>query len=395
MNYKILLMLPMVILGCLAAQTANAGFGLTPTSISADYLMRGSVVEKDILLGRNADDAKVPLQIKMTLADEALRSWIVVDKGETFTMPAGAISQPVKITLKVPQDAALGKYATKVFFTAFPASSAPSQAIGATVVTAATFDIKVEVIDKQISRFEARELHFPKIEEGQPVLVTMMLDNTGNVSVKPSKVVLELGRDKNILDKKFETNETTSVEPFTSALTTLKFDTKLSAGNYYSKVTVYQGDKVVAEKAGLVEMLKKDSLYRGESQNIYLVRDSIKLGDTAVVVGSFKNTGDQPVSPRMVVKIFDGSKLILEQATEPKEVTARQIQDFRITLKPTQLGKYTVKAYFEYQGKVTQDVTMSVNVSLAAKHWVMIGAAVFIAVLLLIGILMMLKKGRK
>ena len=87
---------------------ANAGFGISPPYVKSDRLIPGSYYEQKITLLRSAADEN--LQAVISIEAPEIASWISIDKGEQFDLPAGKLQVPMIVRVDVPDNAEIDNY---------------------------------------------------------------------------------------------------------------------------------------------------------------------------------------------------------------------------------------------------------------------------------------------
>lgn len=171
---------------------AQAGFGISPSGLRITEALRGTSIEKSIVLSRN--NPKEDLLIEAKLAGE-IADWILLERGSRFTYPAGKKQFPVQVTINIPRTAANGDYQGKITFTGFPASACDeSGCTGSSVgiATGAVADLRVSVTDKEIKSFRVLGIQVDKARANEKLGLILFLENNGNVDIQPDHIIVDI-----------------------------------------------------------------------------------------------------------------------------------------------------------------------------------------------------------
>lgn len=247
---------------------AHAGFGITPPYVRNTSLVRNSTYEQQILLVRGNPD--VPLVAQVTIDAPEIQDWIEIVQGNPVPMPKGEQKVPMTVRVKVPSDAEFKNYQGKIRIRTAPddnqvTSGAVSISLGAQV------DIDLTVIDKEIEDFRVRKIDVSDLNEGHKlgwlyfpgkVKFTMLLENTGNVDVAPSKVEFKIYDFSGnvLLEETRDKRRNKKVAPYATDSVTVDIPTRLPAGNYIARFAIYNGEEVKQEGEVSLSILKYGTL---------------------------------------------------------------------------------------------------------------------------------------
>ena len=234
----------------LGADTALAGFGITPPYVRNDALTQGSEFTQEILLVRG--DPIEDLRANVTINVPGIHDWFSVDRGFEFVLPKGQQQVPIQITVTVPEDAPYETYKGNI---RIRTSSLDENLSGVSIALGAQVDVDLTISDS-IYDFEVKRVEITELEEGFkkwwldfPGRVTfwMHIENVGNVDAAPTKVEFEVydKKDKGrevILEKIVNTNEIEKVAPFDTKKVAAHLPTQLKAGSYSVTYRVFKGD---------------------------------------------------------------------------------------------------------------------------------------------------------
>lgn len=239
----------------IALPFAEAGFGITPPYVSNTSLTRNSVYEQQILLVRG--DPNVAQRAEVVLDAPGFESWIEIIEGNNIALPRGEQKVPMTVRVTVPKDAAFKNYEGAIRIRTLPedgqvSSGAVSISLGARV------DISLSVIDKQIKDFRVRRVSVQDLNEGSKLFwlffpgkirFTMLLENTGNVDIAPSRVEFRI-YDRTgtaLLEETKNLNRIKRVAPYATEEVVAEIPTRLPDGSYIARYRVFNGDEVKQE----------------------------------------------------------------------------------------------------------------------------------------------------
>lgn len=233
----------------------EAGFGITPPYVKNTSLIRNSTYEQQILMVRS--DPNEAQKAEVTIDAPEIASWIQIVEGEAISLPRGEQKVPMTVRITVPKDAEFKNYEGSIRIRTVPedgqvAAGAVSISLGALI------DIELSVIDKEIKDFRVRKISVGELNEGHKfawlffpgkVRLDMMIENTGNIDVSPSKVDLRIYErtGKVLLEETKNVGRITKIKPYGTETITAEVPTRLPAGSYVARYRVYNDDEVKQE----------------------------------------------------------------------------------------------------------------------------------------------------
>ena len=239
----------------LGIEIAQAGFGITPPYVRNTSLTRNSTYEQQILLVRGNPD--IPLKAEITLDAPEIQDWIEIVEGKTVTLPRGEQKVPITVRVKVPKDAKFAEYSGVMRIKTLPddsqvAAGAVSISLGAQV------DINLTVIDKEIKDFRVRKISVSDLNEGRKlawlyfpgkIKFGMLLENTGNVDISPSKVEFRIFNFSGdlLVEETKNKGKIKKIAPYATEEVIAEIPTKLPAGNYIAKYKIFNDTEVKQE----------------------------------------------------------------------------------------------------------------------------------------------------
>jgi len=241
------------------AVPAEAGFGVSPPTIRNRQLTPGSTFKKEIRLLRSLSDGDLLAQIKIDAPE--IDSWISIDKGEEFLLPKGELQVPMLVSFNIPKDAELGDYTGHINVRVIPTEDEKKG--GVAIALGARIDIDLSLTNVSFADFLVRVVAVPDFERlGPPwnwkvwrslyeklfykIKVVLDIENKGNIAIAPSKVTIDVyDISKKKLLQTSEDKSLKKIDSFSRDKIEALFPTKLSVGQYWSKVRIYKGSQVV------------------------------------------------------------------------------------------------------------------------------------------------------
>jgi hypothetical protein len=254
-NFVVLALLIPVFFMSTGINEVLAGFGITPPYVRNTSLTRNSTYEQQILLVRS--DTKVAQKAEISIDAPEIQDWIVVLEGDEIKMPVGTQKVPMTVRVTVPSDAAFKDYKGAIRIRTLPDNDqvtpgAVSISLGARV------DIDLSVIDRQIKDFRVRRIAAEDLNEGHKlawlffpgkIQFDMMIENTGNVNIAPSKVEFRIfdRSGRVLLEETTNLGKLKQVRPYETDTVTAHLPTRLPAGGYVARYRIYNDEEVKQE----------------------------------------------------------------------------------------------------------------------------------------------------
>ncbi|MCD5381105.1 MAG: hypothetical protein LR008_00845 [Candidatus Pacebacteria bacterium] len=232
-----------------------AGFGITPPYVRNSSLTRNSVYEQQILLVRG--DANVAQKAEVSIDAPEIEGWLYLVEGQEIIMEKGVQKVPMTVRVTVPDDADFGDYRGKIRIRTLPADG--EVAAGAVSISlGALVDVYLSVIDREIRDFRVRRISAADLNEGSKVgwlffpgkiNFSMLIENTGNVDISPSKVEFSIfdRTGKILLEETKNIGKIEKVLPYGTETVTAEIPTRLPAGSYIARYTVYNDEDIKQE----------------------------------------------------------------------------------------------------------------------------------------------------
>lgn len=247
-------LLPMVFLS-LGVDQLHAGFGITPPYVRNTSLTRNAIYEQQILLVRG--DPSTDQIAEISIDAPELAGWVEIVGGNQIELPVGLQKVPMTVQVRVPSDAEYKDYSGAIRIRTVPAGDTLAKG-SVNISLGARVDIDLTVIDKRIEDFRVRKISLNDLNEGSKVAwlffpgrirFDMLLENTGNVDISPSKVDFKI-YDKTGAVQLEETTNIGSIDtiaPYDTDTVTAELPTRLPAGSYIARYRIYNGEDLKQE----------------------------------------------------------------------------------------------------------------------------------------------------
>lgn len=236
-------------------QVVEAGFGITPPYVRNTSLTRNSIYEQQILMVRgNPDTGQIA---EVTLDAPEIDGWIEIVEGNRVPLPKGIQKVPLTVRVTVPGNADFKDYNGLIRIRTVPDTD--SVAAGAVSISlGARIDVNLSIIDRVIEDFRVRRISVSDLNEGSKVAwlyfpgkisFAMLLENTGNVNVSPSKVELRIFNraGDTLLEETTHIGRINKIAPYATEEVVASIPTRLPAGSYVARYRIFNGDDVKQE----------------------------------------------------------------------------------------------------------------------------------------------------
>lgn len=234
---------------------ASASFGITPPYVRNTSLTRNSTYEQQILLVRG--DPNTPLNAQIIVDAPEIQDWIEIVEGNSILLPRGEQKVPMTVRIKVPSDAKYQEYEGKIRIRTQATDDQVAEGV-VSISLGAQVDISLNVIDRVIEDFRVKKIDVSDLDAGHKlgwlyfpgkIQFKMSLENTGNVNIAPSDVQFRI-YDRSgavLLEETHHTNRLKKIAPYLNDEITAFLPTKLPAGSYMARYTIFNNDEIKQE----------------------------------------------------------------------------------------------------------------------------------------------------
>jgi len=231
-----------------AGNIAQAGFGISPPYINNPNLLRGSHYEEKIFLLRGESDEDIQATAALYAPDSPeILDWISIDKGTSFILPKGINQFPIVISVDVPENAKYKDY--KGYIDVRSEATQNEKEAGVSIMLGARIQIALEVSDRPVPDFKVNAVDILTVAECCSLEYFMMIENTGNVEARPTKVQLrvyhEYEKERLLHVTEVDDKDLAWVKTNQTKEVIAKFPLKLKPGQYWGEAHVFRGNQVL------------------------------------------------------------------------------------------------------------------------------------------------------
>lgn len=331
-----------------------AGIAVGPSSLAIDNALRGGSFERSLTIF-NPSDTGFDVVLK---TEGSAKDWIkfsAIDGSEeiqkVYAPKKGQI--PVLMRVKVPDDAANGRYTAKVIVETVPGEKVPGS-VG--TILQATSTLEITVTDVERVSGEVMSIVVRDTEVDIPLGIEVGFKNTGNVVATPA-ITAVISRDGTVIDTISEAK--TPVSPTITERIVVHWPNEgLAAGTYQVDVTVSLRDAILAEEGRTFEILPLGSLTRQGELTDLGYEGALTVGRPIKITGLFKNSGSIATRARLSGEVYRGGSLV--DVISGDEMTIQVFSENPLTAyyTPKEPGEYTMKTCAVFEGKTTDSKDM-------------------------------------
>ena len=352
---RVTMVVAVVLAAAIVCQPVSAaGIAVGPSSQTIENALRGGSFERSLTIF-NPSDMGFDVVLK---TEGSAKDWIkfsAIDGSEeiqkVYAPKKGQI--PVLLRVKVPDDAANGRYTAKVVVETVPGEKVPGS-VG--MVLQATSALEITVTDVEKVSGEVTSIVVRDTEVDIPLGVEVGFKNTGNVVVTP-EITAVISRDGTVIDTISEAK--TPVRPtFTERIVVHWPNEGLAAGTYQADVTVSLRGAVLAEEGRTFAILPLGSLTRQGELTDLGYEGALTVGKPIKITGLFKNSGSIATRARLSGEVYRGGSLV--DVISGDEMTVLVFSENPLTAyyTPKEPGEYTMKTCAVFEGKTTDSKDM-------------------------------------
>ncbi|GLI47715.1 hypothetical protein [Methanoculleus bourgensis] len=331
-----------------------AGIAVGPSSLAIDNALRGGSFERSLTIF-NPSDTGFDVVLK---TEGSAKDWIkfsAIDGSKeiqkVYAPKKGQI--PVLMRVKVPDDAANGRYTAKVIVETVPGEKVPGS-VG--TILQATSTLEITVTDVERVSGEVMSIVVRDTEVDIPLGIEVGFKNTGNVVATPA-ITAVISRDGTVIDTISEAK--TPVSPTITERIVVHWPNEgLAAGTYQVDVTVSLRDAILAEEGRTFEILPLGSLTRQGELTDLDYEGALTVGRPIKITGLFKNSGSIATRARLSGEVYRGGSLV--DVISGDEMTIQVFSENPLTAyyTPKEPGEYTMKTCAVFEGKTTDSKDM-------------------------------------
>ncbi len=359
--------------------SSAANIGVSPAGINFQNVLRSGYAQRPITL---TIDSEISTEVEFETYGN-ISDWI------NFTSKTLSVSKgnPLQIIISVspPSDVPNGNYTG--FLRIKSSRLGDSKEGHATGLVLPTLDVYIvtEITDQEIQQCEASNLKISNAEQGEDVILTLDMENRGNIKISP-KISLDIWDQSS-------TNLIAQKEFFPSQITPTKQgqflfkipSTDLDIGQYWVEISV---PDCYSSQILTFDILEEGSLYAAGTLQKIIVEPWADIDDIVPITAIFQNTGEKPLEARFIGKIMHENKVIqLLESDEPIFVPLSEQSNFQFYFTPQKEGKYIISGRIFYDNKQSYEQSAILNVNPKNSITQILKTASYIFLILIISIL--------
>jgi len=348
------------VLALIAAGSVDAvSIGAGPSTIDFGKLVKGGYAESQVTVSTSGDE-----ELTCTVEYEGdIKDWLTTDKGNQFTIAPNSRAN-IKLIVQPPANAANGRYEGALYIKAAPTSTIEG---GTGLVVGAGVKIKIvaEISGDEVVSYKLKSASVSNTETGYPIKFTTIIQNTGNVKVKPT-VKIDIYDVSGTL-KKSQTQSKDDILPTVESTTAIEIPSDgLDVARYTAKITLGNEEQTLT-----FNILDKGTLaLKGVLKTVQLNKIWAEVGETVKISGSVENTGEVliqgaklNVEVYMIDERYQTEKLVKTFTSEENlDVPVGQTIDLVAYFTPSTAGRYNIQGTVTYAAKKTPPKTTILNV---------------------------------
>lgn len=367
--------------------------GISPSELILDKLPSDFEYKATVTVSRG--NPAVSVDADVTLTGPAAK-YISLPEGTKIVLEKGIQQTSVPIIIST-KSLAAGVYEGTVTVTEKPPSSTESKGGVSILTTGATSKITFTVVDEKVENYLVEKIAVGESEENNIIGFSFYLSNKGNVSARPTKIVLSFY--DNITGELVYTEEVDAstlipVGAFHDEWVNVKTGAHLPVGKYRVTADFYKGQDLIGSLTQPFQVFPAGTLaQKGTLLSLGTDKELYDSGETVKIDGSFKNVGEIGTVPELTVEIFKNDKRIEHLVANGSFVPMGVQTGFSLYYNPTESGLYRGQGYATYGPFKTDAIEFTFTVK-SPILFVAIAIATLSALLALIAWLLVKKKKR-
>lgn len=258
-------------------------FGISPAGIYNDRLMPGAKFEQSFTVSRSLEE-KEDLIVLVEPDLGEIASWFSYEPSQSFDFPGNKSEVKLTIKVSVPPDAALKSYDGFIRVKA----TTKEKNTGVSIVKGVRMDVNLLTSNIVVSDLLVRAMRFADVKEGEPLSLTLTIENKGNVAVAPSKATVEvlnlnqepIGTLTTDKADKVDANQTEDI------VMDLPLTVALGKGEYFGVAKVYLGEKVLRQERLVFRVLEKTGEDMGGVEDGKTAKQKVTL-NLGIKIGTY------------------------------------------------------------------------------------------------------------
>ena len=361
----IILMLTLSIFSCVFTTNSEGAIAVTSFIQEQTIVLRGANYTNTIFI-HNTDETYENVTLNAT---GILENIITFYAENDLTTPINSTILPptsltkVKMKLQVPYDWANGDYNGEIYV----------EQIGSTNLTSGENSTAVHVVYPVAYYFtiggdedfniSITQFTIVESEEDYPLIINVFFNNTGNVVAEP-QINITFFKDDYYQG---QVSAKGSVEPGDQFhKISLSWDTVgKSAGEFIAKVKITARDEILMDKNVSFKLFPEGTFTRsGELLKLGFEQgELIGKNEWVKIIAEFKNTGEVGTYAKFVGEVYFNGKLI-ESIESDELLVPRYATGYlkKLIKLRNESGEYTIQGQVNYDGVLTDSLTLSFQV---------------------------------
>lgn len=346
--------LVVVMLIGLLGLTSAVNVGVSPATAVYKDVLRGGYAERPLTVTIDSDiETEIEVEIYGNIAD-----WINYTS-KTLSVSKG---KPIQLMVSVspPSDTPNGNYTGFLRIKSSRLGSGKEGQATGIVIPVLDVEIITEVTDQEFLECQASNFKISNAEEGDDIILTLGLENKGNIRIAP-KVTLDIWDQTStiLVDQKELFPE--EITPTQKSDLVFKIpSSSLDLGQYWVDISV---PDCYASNTLTFDILEEGALYASGTLQKIIVEPWANIGDIVPIHANFKNTGEKALEARFEGKIMYKNKIVqLIESDEPLFVPIDSSDNFQFYFTPKSAGQYTISGRVFYDSKRTYEQSSILNV---------------------------------
>lgn len=309
-------------------------------------------------------DTDFNLSVTYTIEGE-VADWIRLEPSQQPFFISKDNPHTVAVIIEPPEDAKNQEYSGSVRFLT-GALANPEGQFGTAVRAAINIRMGIEITGQEIVSCNAGGFKLDDVEEGYPLEFHAVINNQGNVRIKPDFVLEFWNQDQTEIVETFRFTINESILPTVQKRIFHSFEHNLNIGQYWVRISTPLCGK------GSSDFLTTSVIERGGvSDKGELIRIQnepwAKTGDIVPIDAIFKSLGSRVVSAKFKGTITSGEEIFKIIDTDSLDVFPGETVELRTFFNPVQEGQYIVKGRVLYNKKLTFEKSSVLNVNPSGK----------------------------
>ncbi len=348
------LLVMLIALTILIQLVSAANVGVSPANINFKNVLRSGYAERPITV---TIDSELATEIEIETYGNT-SDWINFSS-ESLSVSKGNPLQII-VSANPPSDVPNGNY--EGFLRIKSSKLGSGQEGHATGIVIPTLDVHVvtQITDQEILDCQASSFKISNAEKGDDVILTMNIENRGNIKISP-KAVLDIWDQSStnlVSQKEFYPSEITPTKQNQFIFKVSSLD--LDIGQYWVDISV---PDCYSSQTLTFDILEEGALYAAGTLQKIITEPWADVNEIVSILASFQNTGEKSLEARFVGKIMHQNKIIqLIESDESLFIPINSQDNFQFYFTPKKAGKYIISGRVFYDNKRTYEQSAILNI---------------------------------